>query len=53
MIYGLFHCNYNNDVDYLQIQPNKYAAFYDHAQQNWSVMFETDAQLSQFVKQVH
>jgi len=36
----------------LQVQPNNYASFYDDTRQSWSLMFESESNLIQFVKQV-
>jgi len=36
----------------VQVQPNNYAAFYDDTRQSWSLMFESEANLIQFAKQV-
>ncbi|KAL3872320.1 hypothetical protein ACJMK2_040252 [Sinanodonta woodiana] len=34
------------------IQPNNYASFYDDARQTWSLMFDTEQNVTQFAKQI-
>ncbi len=36
----------------LQVQANNYASIYDEARQNWSLMFDDEQALTNFVKQV-
>lgn len=36
----------------LQVQLNKYCTFYDDQRQNWSLMFESEKNASDFCKEV-
>jgi FK506-binding protein 15 len=36
----------------LQVQANSYATFYDDQMQNWSVMFESSGDATEFAREV-